>query len=132
MVNYNGFCQRERRSNALQSGVHHEPQQWAEEQFAGAKLTDSRRVARVKTIAEAMAVHPGRSIPQLCRGPYAVLASRCARGARHSNCTVTGSRYTPPAEAHGTAAGPWSSATAGCPVFLVAPETGQPAQGWKR
>ena len=28
-------------------GVHQEPQRWAEEQFAGAKLTDVRRVARV-------------------------------------------------------------------------------------
>src|SRR3954463_10086332 len=52
-----------------------EPQQWAEEQFAGAKLTDLRRVARVKTIAEAMASQPGRSIPQLCRSPYAVKAT---------------------------------------------------------
>ena len=56
-------------------GVHQEPQRWAEEQFAGAKLADIRRVARVKKIAEAMAVHPGRSIPQLCRSPYAVKAT---------------------------------------------------------
>ena len=42
----------------MQVGVHPEPQQWAEEQFAGAKLTDIRRVARVKTIAEAMASQP--------------------------------------------------------------------------
>ena len=55
--------------------VRQEPQRWAEEQFAGAKLTDIRRVARVKTIAETMAVHPGRSIPQLCRSPYAVKAT---------------------------------------------------------
>ena len=47
----------------MQVGVHSEPQQWAEKQFAGAKLTDVRRVARVKKIAETMAVHPGRSIP---------------------------------------------------------------------
>jgi len=59
----------------LQVGVHQEPQRWAAEQFAGAKLTDIRRVARVKTIAEAMAIHPGRSIPQLCRSPYAVKAT---------------------------------------------------------
>ncbi len=52
-----------------------DPQQWAEEQCAGAKLTDLRRVARVKTIAEAMASQPGRSIPQLCRSPYAVKAT---------------------------------------------------------
>jgi hypothetical protein len=38
-------------------------------------LPDSRRVARVETIAEAMAVHPGRSIPQLCHSPYAVKAT---------------------------------------------------------
>jgi hypothetical protein len=60
----------------VQVGVHQEPQSWAEAQFAGAKLTDIRRVARVKTIAEAMAVsHPGRSIPQLCHRPYAVKAT---------------------------------------------------------
>jgi Transposase DNA-binding len=59
----------------LQVGVHHEPKRWAEKQFAGAKLTDIRRVARVKTIAEAMAVHPGRSIPKLCRDAYAVKAT---------------------------------------------------------
>ena len=59
----------------MQVGVHQEPQRWAEEQFAGAKLTDIRRVARVKTIAAAMAVHPGQSIPKLCRSPYAVKAT---------------------------------------------------------
>jgi len=55
--------------------VHPEPQQWAEEQFAGAKLPDVRRVARVKKSAETMAVHPGRSIPKLCDSPYAVKAT---------------------------------------------------------
>ncbi len=59
----------------MQGSVHQEPQRWAEAQFAGAKLTDIRRVARVQTIAEAMAVHPGRSIPQLCDTPYAVKAT---------------------------------------------------------
>ena len=59
----------------MQVGVHPEPQQWAEKQFAGAKLTDVRRSARVKKIAETMAVHPGRSIPQLCGSPYAVKAT---------------------------------------------------------
>lgn len=59
----------------MQISVHPEPQRWAEEQFAGAKLTDIRRVARVKQIAEAMAVHPGCSIPKLCRHPYAVKAT---------------------------------------------------------
>jgi hypothetical protein len=55
--------------------VHQEPQRWAEEHFTGAKLTDIRRVARVKKIAEALAVHPGRSIPKLCRSPSAVKAT---------------------------------------------------------
>jgi hypothetical protein len=59
----------------VQVGVHSEPQQWAEKQFAGAKLTDVRRVARVKKIAETMAVQPGRSIPKLCGSPYAVKAT---------------------------------------------------------
>ena len=59
----------------LQGSMHHAPKRWAEEQFAGAKLTDIRRVARVQTIAEAMSVHPGRSIPQLCDTPYAVKAT---------------------------------------------------------
>ena len=59
----------------MRVGVHPEPQQWAEKQFAGAKLTDVRRVARVKKIAETMAVHPGRSIPKLCDSPYAVKAT---------------------------------------------------------
>jgi hypothetical protein len=55
--------------------VHQESQKWAEAQFAGAQLNDIRRVARVKMIAEAMAVHPGRSMPQLCCSPYAVKAA---------------------------------------------------------
>jgi hypothetical protein len=59
----------------LQGTVHHAPKRWAEEQFTGAKLTDIRRVARVKTIAEAMAIYPGRTIPQLCDSPYAVKAT---------------------------------------------------------
>ena len=59
----------------MPGSMHHAPKRWAEEQFAGAKLTDIRRVARVKTIAEAMAVQPGRSIPQLCDSPYAVKAT---------------------------------------------------------
>src|SRR5262244_3989038 len=63
------------RSKTVQVGVHSEPQQWAEKQFAGAKLTDVRRVARVKKIAETMAGHPGRRIPKLCGSPYAVKAT---------------------------------------------------------
>ena len=59
----------------MQSSVHQEPQKWAEAQFAGARLTDIRRVARVQKIAEAMAIHPGRSMPQLCHSPYAVKAT---------------------------------------------------------
>jgi hypothetical protein len=75
MVNYNSNVNERLRSHALQGSVHHAPKRWAEEQCAGAKLTDIRRVARVKTIAEAMAIHPGRSIPQLCDSPYAVKAT---------------------------------------------------------
>ena len=59
----------------MPGSMQHAPKRWAEEQFAGTKLTDIRRVARVKTIAEAMAVHPGRSVPQLCDSPYAVKAT---------------------------------------------------------
>jgi Transposase DNA-binding len=59
----------------VQVAIHPEPQQWAEEPFTGAKLTDVRRVARVKKIAETMAVHPGRSLPPLCGRPYAVKAT---------------------------------------------------------
>ena len=59
----------------MQVGVHPAPQQWAEKQCAGAKLTDVRRVARVKKIAETMAVQPGRRIPQLCGSPDAVKAT---------------------------------------------------------
>ena len=55
--------------------MYHTPKRWAEEPFAGAQLTDIRRVARVQTIAEAIAVHPGHSIPQLCDSPYAVKAT---------------------------------------------------------
>jgi hypothetical protein len=40
-----------------------------------AKFSDIRRVARVKTIAAAMASHPGRSVPQLCNSLYAVKAA---------------------------------------------------------
>ena len=59
----------------MQGRVRHAPKRWAEEQFTGAKFTDIRRVARVKTIAEARAIHPGRTIPQLCDSPYAVKAT---------------------------------------------------------
>ena len=59
----------------MQVEVRQEPQRWAEEPFAGATWTDIRRVARVKKSAETMAVHPGRSMPPLCRSPYAVKAT---------------------------------------------------------
>jgi hypothetical protein len=59
----------------LPGRVHHAPKRWADAQCAGAQLTDIQRVARVKTIAEAMAVHPGRRIPQLWDSPYAVKAT---------------------------------------------------------
>ena len=38
-------------------------------------MTDIRRGARVKTIAAAMAVHPGQRMPKLCRSPDAVKAT---------------------------------------------------------
>jgi hypothetical protein len=75
MVNYNGFANEREGVMVLQGSMHHAPKRGAEEQFAGAKLTDIRRVARVQTIAEAMALHPGRTVPQLCDSPYAVKAT---------------------------------------------------------
>jgi hypothetical protein len=36
---------------------------------------DSWRVTRLKAVAEAMAVPPGRRLPQRCRSPYAVPAT---------------------------------------------------------
>lgn len=38
-------------------------------------MADVRRVARVVTIAEAMATHPGHSIPQMFEHPYEVKAA---------------------------------------------------------
>ena len=55
--------------------MYQEPQRWAQAQFAGATLTAIRRVARVQKIAEALAVHPGWSIPKLWRSPYGVKAT---------------------------------------------------------
>src|SRR5690349_8944046 len=55
--------------------MHHAPKRWAEEQFTGAKLTGSRRVARVKTSAEAMAIHPRRTNPQLSDRPDTIKAT---------------------------------------------------------
>ena len=75
-------------SNALQGSVCHAPKRRAEEQFTGAKLTDIRRVARVKTIAEAMAIHPGRTIPQLCDSLYAVKATYTFLNTRKPHLTI--------------------------------------------
>ncbi|GEM_PF-6230649 len=47
---------------------------WSEENFSGDILGDERRVQRVITYAQAMAAHPGKSIPQLFDRPYDVKA----------------------------------------------------------
>ena len=49
--------------------------EWAERQFGDANLSDVRRVDRVVTIATAMALYPGRSIPQLFAYRYDVKAA---------------------------------------------------------
>jgi Transposase DNA-binding/Transposase Tn5 dimerisation domain len=51
------------------------PQTWAKRHFGGVEMGDVRRVARVVTIAEAMAAHPGHSIPQMFEHPYEVKAA---------------------------------------------------------
>jgi transposase-like protein/transposase Tn5 family protein len=49
--------------------------EWAEEQFGEAELGDVRRVDRAVMIAEAMAISPSASIPQLFARPYDVKAA---------------------------------------------------------
>jgi hypothetical protein len=44
---------------------HSDPRTWAENNFAGAEMSDPRRVDRVVTIAEAMAASPGKTIPDM-------------------------------------------------------------------
>lgn len=51
------------------------PGTWAKRHFGGIELADVRRAARVVTIAEAMATHPGHSIPQMFDHPYEVKAA---------------------------------------------------------
>jgi Transposase DNA-binding/Transposase Tn5 dimerisation domain len=46
------------------------PRVWAEEHFGDTPFSDIRRTERVIRIAEAMAAHPGASIPQLFAHPY--------------------------------------------------------------
>jgi hypothetical protein len=46
------------------------PRAWAEEHFGDTPFSDIRRTERVIRIAEAMAAHPGASIPQLFAHPY--------------------------------------------------------------
>jgi len=52
-----------------------DPRSWAENQFAGAEMSDIRRRDRVITIAEAMAASPGKSIPQMFASTYDVKAT---------------------------------------------------------
>ncbi len=51
------------------------PQTWAKRHFGGIEMADVRRVARAVTVAEAMAKHPGHSIPQMFEQPYEVKAA---------------------------------------------------------
>jgi len=52
------------------------PQTWAKRHFGGIEMADVRRVTRAVTIAEAMAKHPGQSIPQLFKQPYVMKSKR--------------------------------------------------------
>jgi hypothetical protein len=54
---------------------HADPRSWAENHFAGAAMSDTRRRDRVVTIAEAMAASPGKSIPQMFASTYDVKAT---------------------------------------------------------
>ncbi len=51
------------------------PQTWAKTHFGRVEMSDVRRVARVVTIAEAMATHPAHSMPQMFENPYEVKAA---------------------------------------------------------
>ena len=51
------------------------PKAWAKTHFGQVEMSDVRRVARVVTIVEAMATHPGHSIPQMFENPYAIKAA---------------------------------------------------------
>lgn len=50
-------------------------QDWEHEHFAGAQLSDRRRIKRVVTLASALAENPGGSIPQLFDHPYDIKAA---------------------------------------------------------
>jgi hypothetical protein len=52
-----------------------EIQDWCERQFAGAELSDKRRVRRVKAVAEGIAGRPGACLPQLFDAPYDLKAA---------------------------------------------------------
>jgi hypothetical protein len=54
---------------------HADPRTWAENNFAGAEMSDPRRVSRVVTIAEAMAASPGKTIPDMFASTYDVKAA---------------------------------------------------------
>ena len=54
---------------------HLDPKTWAENNFAGAEMSDLRRLDRVVTIAEAMAASPGKTIPDMFASTYDVKAA---------------------------------------------------------
>lgn len=54
-----------------------EPSPWAAIHFGDMPLGDIRRAQRLQTIGEALAAHPGASIPQLFARPYDVKAAYC-------------------------------------------------------
>lgn len=54
---------------------HSDPRTWAENNFAGAEMSDLRRLDRVVTIAEAMAASPGKTIPDMFASTYDVKAA---------------------------------------------------------
>jgi hypothetical protein len=51
------------------------PLDWARNHFGGAEMSDSRRVERVLTIAHAMALSPGQSLPQMFANTYDLKAA---------------------------------------------------------
>ena len=51
------------------------PAEWAQNHFGGAEMSDLRRVERVMTIAEAMALSPGQTLPQMFAHRYDLKAA---------------------------------------------------------
>jgi len=51
------------------------PAEWARHHFAGTEMSDIRRVERVQTIAEAMALSPGQTLPQMFADRYDLKAA---------------------------------------------------------